>query len=147
MTLKDAEEKIVREITKWNGVIASPHRFGGTEFRLRSREIGHVHGNHQADIPFPISVRNQLIADGKAEPHHIIPQSGWITYRFKKEGYRIGHQAIQTVIRLRKQTNHQTRIKRTTQPGQNRIPVSTLILRQLRNLNYDIRNLAIITRH
>ena len=86
MTLKGAEERIVREVTKWDGVIASPHRFGGTEFRLGPRELGHIHGDHQADIPFPMSVRNQLIAEGKAEPHHIMPQSGWITFRFKSEG-------------------------------------------------------------
>jgi hypothetical protein len=86
MTLNGAEERIVREVTKWDGVVASPHRFGGTEFRLGRRELGHTHGDHQADIPFPMSVRNQLIAEGKAEPHHIMPQSGWITFRLKKEG-------------------------------------------------------------
>ncbi|MDG6996068.1 MAG: DUF5519 family protein [Nitrososphaerota archaeon] len=84
MTVHSAREKIVKQVASWDGVVAMPHRFGGTEFRLGRRELGHVRGDHEADIPFPIEIRNQLIAKGKAEPHHIIPESGWITFRFRK---------------------------------------------------------------
>ncbi len=82
MPAHNVNEKIVEEITKLTGVSAYSHRFGGTEFRLGRREIGHVHGDYQADIPFPINVRNQLVAEGRAELHHILPKSGWITIRF-----------------------------------------------------------------
>jgi Family of unknown function (DUF5519) len=85
MVVKGAEERIARRVASWEGVAASPHRFGGTEFRLDRREIGHIHGDQWADIVFPMEVRNRLVADGKAEPHHILPQSGWITFRLKKE--------------------------------------------------------------
>ena len=34
------------------GVTAHPHRFGGTEFRLGKREIGHVQGESLLVIPF-----------------------------------------------------------------------------------------------
>ena len=81
----EAHQKIVNEVSKWNGVAALPHRFGGTEFKVGPREIGHIHGDYQADIAFPMSVRNQLVADKRAEPHHILPQSGWITFRFRSE--------------------------------------------------------------
>ena len=84
MTVHSAQEKVAKQVASWDGVVALPHRFGGTEFRLGRRELGHVHGDHQADIPFPIEIRNQLIAEGKAEPHHIIPKSGWITFRFRE---------------------------------------------------------------
>lgn len=80
-----AHEKIVDEVSKWSGVEASPHRFGGTEFKLGRREIGHVHGDYQADIAFPLAIRNQLVAEKKAQPHHILPKSGWITFRFREE--------------------------------------------------------------
>jgi Family of unknown function (DUF5519) len=80
-----AQEKIVAEVSKWEGVTASPHRFGGTEFRYERREIGHVHGDYQADIAFPLDVRNRLVEEKKADPHHIIPKSGWITFRFRKQ--------------------------------------------------------------
>src|SRR5258708_33623003 len=68
----------------WVGVTAQPHRFGGTEYRLGGREIGHIHGDHLLDIPFPKSVRNELVAAGLAEPHHILPNSGWISFYIKR---------------------------------------------------------------
>jgi hypothetical protein len=81
-----AEERIAKAVSGWTGVVAAPHRFGGTEFKLGRREIGHVHGDHQADIPFPMQVRDQLVTQKKAQPHHILPKSGWITFRFREEG-------------------------------------------------------------
>lgn len=33
-----------------------------------------------------MKVKDELIAEGKAEPHHILPRSGWITFRFRKNG-------------------------------------------------------------
>lgn len=80
-----AQERIVGEVSKWRGVEAGPHRFGGTEFRLGRRELGHVHGDHQADIVFPMEVRDRLVAEGRAEPHHILHRSGWITFRFRTD--------------------------------------------------------------
>ena len=85
MTVPGAQGKIVREVVKLEGVEAGPHRFGGTEFKLGRRELGHVHGDHQTDIAFPKAVRDRLIAEGKAEPHHILAQSGWVTFRIKEE--------------------------------------------------------------
>ena len=33
-------EKIKREVTSWDGVCVSPHRYGGLEFRVGRRELG-----------------------------------------------------------------------------------------------------------
>jgi hypothetical protein len=85
LPVSGAQKKIVARVSQWEGVSSEPHRFGGTEFRVGRRELGHVHGDYQADIAFPMKVRDGLIAEGKAEPHHIIPDSGWITFRFRKE--------------------------------------------------------------
>ena len=41
--------------------------------------MGEVHGNRLADLPFPVKVREQLIAAGKAERHHVLPNSGWVS--------------------------------------------------------------------
>jgi predicted DNA-binding protein (MmcQ/YjbR family) len=49
------------------------------EYRLGKREIGHVHTDHLVDIPFPKKVRDELVATGRAEPHHILPKSGWVS--------------------------------------------------------------------
>jgi len=71
---------IVREVSSWPGVTTGRHRFGGTEFRMGGRELGHVHGSKLADLPFPLLIREQLVGEGKAEPHHIFPESGWVSY-------------------------------------------------------------------
>jgi len=85
MPVRDARSRIVAEVSKWSGVEASPHRFGGTEFRLGKRELGHVHGDHFADIVFPMAIRNGLVEEGRAEPHHILSRSGWTTFRIREE--------------------------------------------------------------
>lgn len=72
-------EQIANVVESWPGVEAAPHRFGGVEFRLGRRELGHLHGDRIADLPFPRRVRDQLIAEGRARPHHVLPESGWIT--------------------------------------------------------------------
>lgn len=71
--------QITREVAGWDGVTVEPHRFGGIEFLVGRRELGHLHGNHLADLPFPVRVREQLVAEGKAQPHHILPESGWVS--------------------------------------------------------------------
>jgi hypothetical protein len=72
-------DAIVATVSSWPGVTTARHRFGGTELRFANRELGHVHGNRLADLPFPLLVRNSLVAAGRAEPHHIHPESGWVS--------------------------------------------------------------------
>jgi luciferase-like monooxygenase len=86
MTVRNAQDRIVTEVSRWEGVEVSPHRFGGKEFRVGKRELGHMHGDQWADIVFPMAVRKGLIADGRTEPHHILPDSGWTTFRISEEG-------------------------------------------------------------
>ncbi len=69
--------RITREISSWPGVTVAPHRFGGVEFRRGRRELGHLHGSRLADLPFPVRVRDELVRDGRADPHHVLPESGW----------------------------------------------------------------------
>lgn len=82
--MTETVETIVAEVSGWEGIEAGEHRFGGTEFRLGPREIGHVHQWGILDIAFPRRVRDQLVKEGKTEPHHIYPQSGWTTFRIEK---------------------------------------------------------------
>jgi hypothetical protein len=75
-----AGERIRREVLRWPGVTEAPHRFGGVEFLLGRRELGHLHGDRLADLPFPVRIREQLVREGRARPHHVLPQSGWVSY-------------------------------------------------------------------
>ncbi len=76
----DITAELRREILGWPGVTVAPHRYGGSEFRLGKRELGHLHGDYLADLPFPVRVREELVAAGRALPHHILPLSGWVSY-------------------------------------------------------------------
>ena len=79
MAVSGAKERIDAAVQGWPGITSQPHRFGGTEYCLGQREIGHVHGDSLVDIPFPKTVRKELVAGGRAEPHHILPESGWVS--------------------------------------------------------------------
>lgn len=83
LPVANAQKEITDAVSAWEGINASPHRFGGVEFKMGRRELGHVHGNYQADLPFPKAVRDKLVLEKRAEPHHIMPASGWITFRFR----------------------------------------------------------------
>lgn len=76
-------DDIRRAIESWPGVTSAPHRFGGIEFKVGRRELGHLHGDSWADLPFPTAVRTSLVSEGRAEPHHILPDSGWVTRRIR----------------------------------------------------------------
>ena len=75
--------QIAKEVGSWEGVEFSPHRYGGLEFRVGRRELGHLHGDRFADLPFPISIRRSLVQEGKADVHHILPNSGWVSRRIR----------------------------------------------------------------
>jgi hypothetical protein len=73
------------EVSAWLNISAHPHRFGGRKFLFGSAEVGHIHAGGIVDIPFPRSVRDALLAEGLAEGHRWVPNSGWITFRVRSE--------------------------------------------------------------
>lgn len=79
MPVKGAGQQINKAVSNWEEIAHALHRFGGTEYRVGRREVGHVHGDSLVDIPFPVHVRDELVKSGQAEPHHILPQSGWVS--------------------------------------------------------------------
>jgi Family of unknown function (DUF5519) len=83
MTVQD---QIREEVLSWPGVTEAEHSFGGVEFHVGKREIGHLHDDLDlADLPFPVKVREELVREGKAQPHHIFPNTGWVSYSIPNE--------------------------------------------------------------
>jgi Family of unknown function (DUF5519) len=81
--MEDIDGRIEREIASWEGVSALPHRFGGVEFKLGKRELGHIHpsasGNAGwADLPFTSRIREMLVETGRATPHRF-GVAGWVS--------------------------------------------------------------------
>jgi hypothetical protein len=85
MAVPNASTRIRAAVAAWPGMSEAPHRFGGVEFRLGTREIGHLHGDRLLDVPFPKRVRDELVAAGLARPHHVLPESGWVSFSIVAE--------------------------------------------------------------
>jgi Luciferase len=79
MSVPGAQRRICEAAGQWPAVEIGPHRYGGLEFRLGRRELGHIHGDWLLDLPFPKPVRDELVASGEAEPHRVLPNSGWVS--------------------------------------------------------------------
>ena len=60
-----------------------PHRFGGVGFFIGPTEIGHLHGNGLLDLFVGKSIRAEEVRRGCALPHHVFPDSGWISFWLK----------------------------------------------------------------
>ena len=61
-------ENIEREVLCWPGVEKDPDDRVAL-YRFGRRQIGHVHRDGVADLPFPRAVHDELISGGLAEPH------------------------------------------------------------------------------
>jgi hypothetical protein len=72
-------------VASWPRVSVHPHRFGGREFRFANAEVGHIHDEGIVDIPFPRAIRDTLLTDGLAEEHQRVPNSGWVTFRVRRD--------------------------------------------------------------
>ena len=86
MNIAQELERIQQTVTSWDEVQAAPHRFGGVEFQVGNVEVGHVHRNGMIDIPFTRKIRAALLEEHLAEPHHLLPDTGWISYYLGRTG-------------------------------------------------------------
>jgi hypothetical protein len=91
--MEDIRARIEQEVGSWEGVELHPHRFGGVEFRLGNRELGHLHESW-ADLPFTTRIREMLIETGRAEPHRF-GVKGWVSHALDEEAielFRLGYE-------------------------------------------------------
>src|SRR5512132_1135181 len=73
MSEQRASERITEEVTSWPGVVAGPGRRGEFAFKVGSREIGHLHGDHAAHFGFPKTVWSELFEERRIDYHPIFP--------------------------------------------------------------------------
>jgi hypothetical protein len=98
MPVRGASKRIIDALLTWEGIESHPHRFGGVEFRIGKREIGHLHGDSLVDIPFPTKIRDEIVVAREAQPHHVLPESGWVSFYLREE------QDVQSAIDLLKRS-------------------------------------------
>lgn len=80
---ENAGTGLTETLLSWEGVTLHPHRFGGVEFQRNGKEIGHLHGDSLFDLLLPKAERDRRVEAGKASPHHIFPDSGWVSVYLK----------------------------------------------------------------
>ena len=85
--MEGAQDRLVREVGSWDGVTTGRGRFGSTRFLVGRRELGHVHGDTILDLPLPRGLQAELLALGRVERHHWVPDSGWSTRRLSTDEY------------------------------------------------------------
>lgn len=78
------------------------HRFGGTEFFENGKELGHVHGNGLLDVRVGRRNAAELIFQGKAEPHHIFKNSGFVSFWLRNESDVASALALLQIARQRR---------------------------------------------
>lgn len=79
----DYVDEIEEEVLSWKNTSAHLHKFGGIQFNLRNREIGHIHGNGLLDILFTQNIKSHLLVEGKVIDHHVFKKSGWISFQIQ----------------------------------------------------------------
>jgi Family of unknown function (DUF5519) len=79
--MSNIAQLVEKEVLSWPHVTKRRGRFNSTAFYLGEHELGHVHGNQLADLPYGGKTREALLATGQVTPHHIRPELDWVTYR------------------------------------------------------------------
>jgi hypothetical protein len=75
-----AMESIEAAAREMPGVHLTVHRFGGVGFSLGQRELGHLHGNGLLDLFTGRRLARELVAAGRAGPHHLFGDSAWVSF-------------------------------------------------------------------
>jgi len=75
-----AMETFENAVSRKDAIERRPHRFGGVGFFVGTTEIGHLHGNGLLDLFVGKSFRTDQVGRGRALPHHVFPESGWISF-------------------------------------------------------------------
>ena len=78
-------DEIEKKVLSWEGTSLKMHKYGGIQFDVKNKEIGHIHSNGLLDILFKREIKLQLIKEGKVKDHHSFSKSGWISFYIKTE--------------------------------------------------------------
>ena len=66
-------EQIAAEVGSWPGVVVDDGELGELAFKVGTRELGHLHGEHAAHFGFPKSLWHELHEQGRIEGHPVFP--------------------------------------------------------------------------
>jgi Family of unknown function (DUF5519) len=81
----DYLDEIENEVLSWDNTSSHLHKYGGIQFDINKKEIGHIHGNGLLDILFSKEMKLKFVSAGRVKEHHIFKNSGWISFYIKTQ--------------------------------------------------------------
>lgn len=79
-------DTLEHEVSRWPGVVVSLHPYGGLQFNIGNREIGHLHGNGLLDVALSRSLKAEILQQYPTVlDHHLFKDSGWISFWIKHQ--------------------------------------------------------------
>ncbi len=104
---------IEEEVSHWEGVTLSIHKYGGRQFNYLNKELGHIHSNGVLDILFNRNIKAKLLSEGRAKEHHTFKNSGWVSFYLKNEtDYEYGVRLLKLALDFkRNKTNVEKAVK------------------------------------
>jgi hypothetical protein len=78
--LLDWIDEIEAEVLKWDKASITMHKYGGIQFNIMHKEIGHIHSNGLVDILLSTAIKDQLLRERCITSHHTFKNSGWISF-------------------------------------------------------------------
>jgi hypothetical protein len=78
-------DDIEAEVSRWDGIRTTLHKYGGLQFNYQSTELGHIHGNGLLDMLLNKRTKVELLKEGRIQDHHSFINSGWISFYIKTE--------------------------------------------------------------
>jgi hypothetical protein len=79
----DYVDAVEKEVSSWPNVSVQLHKFGGVQFNVDNREIGHIHGNGTLDLLLNRKSKSELLIAGRVKDHHTFKDSGWVTFAIR----------------------------------------------------------------
>jgi hypothetical protein len=81
-------DEIEAEVLTWKYASISLHKYGGTQFNVDRKEIGHIHSNGLMDVLLKKSLKRELLQAGRITNHHTFNNSGWISFYIRNDSDR-----------------------------------------------------------
>jgi hypothetical protein len=78
--LLDVFDSIEDEVLSWKDTTVSIHKYGGLQFNVHKKEIGHLHSNGLLDVVYSRKIKTMLMKEGRVSDHHLFKKSGWISF-------------------------------------------------------------------
>lgn len=103
--MNDRAKALFEDARNWEGVTVEDRDGSEVAFVLGRREVGHLHED-ALHVPFPRSVRDELIEEGEADAHPFNPDTGWVEVPLESSRDRArGHDVLRRSYEIAREAN------------------------------------------